>query len=79
MDVRITLQGRGDGVGQFEVPTDSGADSCAVQGASTFMRPEWTTGLRTHSQTTERTQPHTKEWTQSHTGERTRSHTKDKG
>lgn len=47
----ITVQGGCDGVGQSEVSADSGTDSCAVQGASTFMRPEWTTGLRTHSHT----------------------------
>lgn len=54
MHVWITLQGGGHGVGMFEVPADSGADSCAVQGASTFMRPEWTTGLRTQSHTADR-------------------------
>lgn len=43
----ITLQGWGDGVGRSEGPADSGTDSCAVQGAATFMRPERTTGLGT--------------------------------
>lgn len=47
--VVVTLQGGGDGVGQFEVASDPGADPGAVQGASTFMRPERTASLRTHS------------------------------
>lgn len=51
MDVLITLQCGCNSVGQSEVSADSGTDSCAVQGASTFVRPERTTGLRTHSQT----------------------------
>ena len=49
----ITLQGGSDGVGRSEVPTDSGADPGAVEGASTFMGPERTTGLRTHPHTEE--------------------------
>lgn len=44
----ITLQGRCDGVGQLEVSADSGADPSAVQGTSTFVRPERTAGLRQH-------------------------------
>ena len=47
--VVVTLQGGGDGVGQSEVASDPGADPGAVQGASTFMRPERTASLRTHS------------------------------
>lgn len=46
----ITLQGRCDGVGQLEVSADSGADPSAVQGTSTFVRPERTAGLRQHTQ-----------------------------
>lgn len=46
----FTLQSWSDGVGQSEVPTDFGADPGAVEGTSTLVRPEWSTGLKTHSQ-----------------------------
>lgn len=47
MDGWITLQCRCDGVGRPKVSADSGTDSCAVEGASTFVRPERAAGLRT--------------------------------
>lgn len=43
----FTLQRWCDGVRRPEVPADPGADPSAVQGASTFMGPEGTTGLET--------------------------------
>jgi len=43
----ITLQGRGDAVGQSEAPADPGTDSGAVEGAATLMGPEGAAGLRT--------------------------------
>lgn len=49
--VEVTLQSRGDGLGGSEVPAGSGADPSAVQGTSTLMRPERTTGLRTQRDT----------------------------
>ena len=41
----FTLKGRRDGFGKLEAFVNPGADACAVVGASTFVRPQRTTGL----------------------------------
>lgn len=41
----FTLKGRRDGFGELEAFVNPGADACAVVGASTFVRPQRTTGL----------------------------------
>ena len=48
----LTLESRSDGAGELEAAVDSGADACAVYGASTLVRPQRATSLEHKTQTT---------------------------